>query len=522
MPTKAAQTLSVLLFLIGSGAAAAQSDDAPLSAIDWLSDSVATPAALPLPGAETPATPSAGDISDNALPAAVSTLPLDAEPVKPIGLVSAEEAGLPADLWGASPAADISRRLMAEPLEMLPEMSALLEAVLLARLDPPVDAASDTSLFLARIDRLLQRGLLDEAAALLALAPQTDPEVFRRTFDVALLTGTEDAACRTMRETPEISPTYPARIFCLARGGDWQAAALTLETAKALGILTEDEDHLLARFLDPELFEGVAPPRAPQRPTPLTYRLFEAIGEPQATEGLPIAFARADLRETSGWRARLLAAERLAVAGAYPGADLFRLYREQRPAASGGVWDRAAAVQALDRALAEGTHAEVAAALSPVWRAMQEMKLERLFAEEYGPRLPPGTLPPETQALAFRIGLMTPDFAAVATDHNPATPEERFLVAIARGLPATPPTTAPLLLAVRDGMTFDGVPPRYAEFVEQDRPGEGLLLAINEFSDGAFGDFPKVTEALAYLRHLGLETQARRAALELLVLERRG
>ena len=26
---------------------------------------------------------------------------------------------------------------------------------------------------------------------------------------------------RSLRERPQISPTYPARIFCLARGGDW-------------------------------------------------------------------------------------------------------------------------------------------------------------------------------------------------------------------------------------------------------------------------------------------------------------
>ena len=37
-----------------------------------------------------------------------------------------------------------------------------------------------------------------------------------------------------MRALPQISPTYAARIFCLARGGDWQAAALTL-LAEVLG-----------------------------------------------------------------------------------------------------------------------------------------------------------------------------------------------------------------------------------------------------------------------------------------------
>jgi hypothetical protein len=517
MPIRGAQTLSLVLTILAPVAAAAQTD-APLSAIDWLSDSVATPAALPAPAV--PAQPGGGTAA-SALPADVATLPLDAPMPDAIGLLGPEEAGLPDDLWGASPAADIARRLLAEPLDMLPEMRALLHVILLVRLDPPIDASQDTSLFLARIDRLLQMGHLGEAAALLDRAPLNDPEIFRRIFDVALLTGTEDAACHTMRGTPEISPTYPARIFCLARGGDWQAAALTLETAKALDILTEDEDHLLARFLDPELFEGVDPPRPPQRPSPLTHRLFEAIGEPQATSALPIAFAHADLRDTSGWRARLLAGERLAATGAIDGDDIFALYRERRPAASGGVWDRAASIQALDRALADGTRDDVAAALGPVWDAMQAMQLERPFAEEYAPRINVGSLPAEMRGLAFRIGLLTPDFERIATDHPPANPDERFLAAIARGTPAATPT-APLLLAVRDGLRETGVPDRYRIFVDEDRRGEGLLQAINDFSDGAFGDFTKVTDALVYLRHLGLDTAARRAALELLVLERRG
>jgi hypothetical protein len=517
MPIKVACTFSLVLTILATGAAAAQTD-APLSAIDWLSDSVAMDPALPAPPLPAPG----GETASSALPSPVATLPLDAPLPDAIGLLSAQEAGLPADLWGASPAADIARRLRDEPLETLPEMGALLHRILLARLDPPVDASQDTSLFLARIDRLLQLGHLSEAAALLDRAAKADPEIFRRTFDVALLTGAEDAACRSMRLTPEISPTYPARIFCLARGGDWQAAALTLETAKALDILSEDEDHLLARFLDPELFEGIDPPRPPQRPSPLTYRLFEAIGEPQATSALPIAFAHADLRDTSGWRARLLAAERLAATGAIQGDELFALYRERRPAASGGVWDRAAAIQRFDLALAGGNEAEIAEALVPAWEAMQEMQLERPFAEAYARRINTGALPPGMRGLAFRIGLLTSDFEAVAEEHPPATPEERFLSAIARGTPLSAASTAPLTLAVRDGLQRTTLPDRYRRFVEEDRRGEGLLLAVNDFSDGAFGDYVKVTEALIYLRQLGLETTARRAALELLVLERRG
>ena len=63
-----------------------------------------------------------------------------------------------------------------------------------------------------------------------------EPEPFRRWFDIALLIGREDRACDIMLETPQIAPTFPARIFCLARSGDWNAAALSLRTGETLGL----------------------------------------------------------------------------------------------------------------------------------------------------------------------------------------------------------------------------------------------------------------------------------------------
>jgi len=54
------------------------------------------------------------------------------------------------------------------------------------------------------------------------------------------------------------------------------------------------------------------------------------------------------------------------------------------------------------------------------------------------------------------------------------------------------------------------------------RMGEALLGAIDGITDGVRGDLTDVSDALALLRHLGLESAARRIALELMLLERRG
>jgi hypothetical protein len=245
------------------------------------------------------------------------------------GLLPVSVTGLPKDLWGPTAAADLGRLIRAERADMVPALQALLQRVLLAELEPPFDSDRRGVLFLARIDKLLDYGALDQAAALIERAgPTASPEIFRRAFDVALLLGTEDAACRTLHATPSLSPTYPARIFCLARNGDWETAALTLGTARALGFVTEAEDALLSRFLDPVLFEGEPLPPLGPRMTPLTFRILEAIGEAQPTGPLPRAFAQSDLRSTAGWKAQIEAAERLVRTGAIDAEQLAALYRE--------------------------------------------------------------------------------------------------------------------------------------------------------------------------------------------------
>jgi hypothetical protein len=201
----------------------------------------------------------------------------------------------------------------------LPALQALLNTVLLAEALPPADSGQEGRLLMARVDKLLAVGALEQAQALLeATLPARTPELFRRNFDVALLTGHEDRACSALAAAPDLAPTLPTRVFCMARAGDWAAAALTLRTAQALGHITETEDQLLIRFLDAEAYEDDPAPPPPKPVSPLIWQLYDAIGEPLPTATLPLAFAHADLSERAGWKAQTEAAERLARAGAVP------------------------------------------------------------------------------------------------------------------------------------------------------------------------------------------------------------
>jgi hypothetical protein len=56
----------------------------------------------------------------------------------------------------------------------------------------------------------------------------------------------------------------------------------------------------------------------------------------------------------------------------------------------------------------------------------------------------------------------------------------------------------------------------------QNKTGEAILRAISRIADGSSGDLRGVTAGLALLRKAGLETVARSAALQLMLLTRAG
>jgi hypothetical protein len=494
--------------------AAALKGEEPLSAIDWLSRSVTTPGRAPAESTPTP--PVAGLPID-----AVEVVPLDALLRDAAGVRSPQEAGLPSDLWGTSRAGDLAALIGAERLEVVPALRSVFEAMLTAALDPPVGAGHGEAFLLARIDKLLAMGALAPAEALIAAAGEPSAELFRRRFDIALLLGTEDAACEALRATPGIAPTYPALIFCLVRGGDWDAAALTLDTGRALGAIGDEDDALLRRFLDPELAENTETLAPPERPTPLSLRIFEAIGEPIPTSGLPIAFAHADLRQTAGWKARIEAAERLARAGAIGAEVLHALYDERRAAASGGVWDRVRMVQRLAAALEAGDVPAVAAMLPDAWATFQAAELELPLALRFAGPANALPLTGPSRAVALRMAHL----AGIAPGFAPETGEEAFLAGLAAGDIGglTPPDSMGRAIAPAFGPDPAALmPQRLRVLLEEGRRGEVALHALDRIADGATGDRRGVTEGLAALRVLGLDRAARRAALELLLLDRRG
>lgn len=524
--------LSVALGLLAAGPLLAQetaaptsattsaTTSAPMSAIDWLSQSVETPApaAMPLTGALRIEPP----VSGTGASPSVTVTPLDRDNPDAVGLLPPEVTGLPASLWSASDEATLTALMTAERVETLPALQDLLRTLTLAEADPPLDSTPEGRLFRARVDKLLDLGAIDPAQSLIEAAGPDTPELFRRWFDIALLSGTEDSACAVLRAKPDVAPTYAARIFCLARGGDWQAAALILNTGRALGDISDEDDRLLSRFLDPDLYEGEPPLPPPTRVSPLIFRLREAIGEGLPTATLPRAFANADLRDTTGWKGQLEAAERLARNGAISENVLQALYTARTPAASGGVWDRVRAFQALDTAVTHDDPGAVAAALPEAWAGMQAIRCEVPFARLYAQSLRALPLTGDAASLAFRISLLSPDYETAAQAWTPKTGQETLWRAIATGnVSALAPRTDPIEAAVVAAFAGAAPPAELAAEVRQGKLGEAILRALALFDDGLTGDPAEITDALALFRQVGLEDQARQAALQALILDRR-
>lgn len=470
-----------LLIALGLALMAAQQ---PLSASDWLSGSVQGPpreVSAWRPGDRPPAGRSSLRVDPVATSGAVGAVQvsrLDQADPDQTGTQSPRRAGLPVDLWAGSDAAVLAQAVLSTPAR-LTAMQHLLKRLLTAQLAAPGDSQGPGgTLFLARADRLLDMGALDEAQALLVAAGPADPEIFRRMFDIALLEGDETRACRIMNGTPGIAPSFAARIFCLAQTGDWAAAAVSLHGAETLGLIDERQAVLLTHFLDDAFVDGHDALEPADRMTPLEFRIHEAVGQPLPTLTLPVAFAQSDLRLNSGFKARLEAAERLARNGAPSPAALRQIYGEQRPAASGGVWERAGVMRTLEAALAGGDLSQA---------------LPRAFDE-------------------FRRAGMTDLLAGmVATDLPVAIPDAQAarvgdLLRAWAGLP-----DAPLPQAHPDMQAPVPVPPAAQK-------GEALLAAMADIDAALEGDLARAGRGIAMLRALGLAQDADRARVQIALL----
>jgi hypothetical protein len=510
------QAKFLIAALILPGFATAQQ---PLSAIDWLNNPVPVISRIvPQESDLGPEPP----VTNSAVVPDITVTPLEEAGRDAVGLLPASVTGLPPSLWQASRSRDLVAALERQDVLGLPAMQSLLYTLLLAEAEAPGDAGPGHQMLKARVAKMVELGAVEPALAMIERAGPEIPQLFPLWFDLTLLSGTEESACNVLNKSPYLTTHTASRIFCAARGGDWNAAALMLDTARALKLMTPVEDHLVSLFIDPELIENGIEIAPPAKVSPLVFRLFEAAGTPLPTASLPRAFAMADLRDTSGWKAELEAAERLSRTGALSENRLMDVYTDRHPAASGGIWDRVEALQRFDTAMQAGDPGAVAKTLPAAWAAMQATHLEVPFARFYASGLARLPLSGDAHALAFTVGMLSPDYERIAGRMMQVNAEERFLAALARGEPQSAVTRDPLARSISRAFADSSVPGVLKPLLDESKLGEAVLKAMALFSSGVEGNFADIENALRGFRALGLEDTARRAGLQLMLLNQGG
>ena len=179
--------LGVCVVLALSLPTAAGAEKKPLSAIDWLSQSVKTPMPKGSVAPKAPAGPVSAAVKNgtqanlppvanepkvttDALPDQVATTVLGGTSLDAVGLLPPQVTGFPHDLWGIGQSAEIATEIAKAGQGDVPALQSMLMTLLLAEADAPADSAGAGDLLIARVDKLLTMGALDQAQALITAA----------------------------------------------------------------------------------------------------------------------------------------------------------------------------------------------------------------------------------------------------------------------------------------------------------------------------------------------------------------
>lgn len=459
--------------------------DAPISAIDWLSQ----PGLAPL--TEEPLV--VGDPKRGAELTEIDVVELDAPVEKTYGLIPSKISGIPQNFWTDLDPRMLRQILNAAPLSELPAADDLMLRALLA------ETLGAETILNTRVQALIERGATHAAYSLLGQTQIQSQESFGLFAETALLTGNIDRMCRQLNLSRHLSDNEALKVYCQARAGSWSTAELNYFTLNTLGAFTPTLSALLAADLDPELADDLSLPNVePNQLTALEFQLRAGTGQSVPTRDLPLKFAPSDLSPSSDWKTQMEAAERLGAVGSLPAAQLLEKYKSGQPSASGGVWDRANAVQTLDSTLADPI-IDPSDALLAFWKIMRGQGLAAPLAHAWSPLLLKFNASSDGDDILFQMQVLS---RSNAFDFEPT------MVRLQRINPHILSENFDRLMA-----EFDQDVPAILPF-----RSANVLRAIGLITDGLEGNEQAVIEAVALFRAMGLTPLAQQLAMEFMIL----
>lgn len=318
----------------------------PRSSIDWLAEKINDP-----PVFYTKPSLNFNNFNDD-----IEKLNLPSISKNSIGVFPSIKIGLDSDVWKNSNEIDISQLLKKIDISDSYYLNRLLKRILLIEADPPIivngKEYSGTFFLRARILKLIQIGALDDAEALLLDAnPSTDPKLIDLWSKVSFLTFRFDNFCNSVLKNYYFFIDPAHKIICLARSGDWNAAALSLATYSSINEIESDYEKLLINYLDHEAELEITNKDICSIDKPILVYLcdFSNVGVQKLR--IDAKYLYNNLSRSKSIRSRIIASEELVKSGALNPNILFSTYNVKQPSASGGVWARAKLVQDLENIL---------------------------------------------------------------------------------------------------------------------------------------------------------------------------
>ena len=489
--------------------------EAPLSAIDWLNKHRSTIDR----SHETEFFKSEPPITADAEAPSVAVSKLRETRLDAVGLLPAQVTGFPVNIWHESASSELVRLLRNIDVSPNPAIQSLLFRLLLAEGHAPFDSDDSYKFLQARIQKLVQYGAVEPALALLERAAPLPAQLVPILFDLSMFSEAMLPACEQVLDLGSAYARDAERIFCTARTGDWMTAHLMLEATTALDVLEHRQKNLLARFLDAyEYQETIEELPPPLKPTALDFRLYEAIGEPLATTGLPLAFAINDLTGDHGWKAQIEAAERLKNSGALADNRFLGIFTERSASASGGIWDKVSLIQRFEQAIHHKDQILAGQVLDDVFTNPNFRDLIAPTSRLFSNNLLALDLSTKDRNMALRLALLSNEFETVAALIKPKTPQDTLLKAVALNDFSNLTTSGVLDSVIAKAFRTGRVPFAVSNLMEQHKLGEAILTALIQFEKGSMGDLQDLMDSLSTLHFLGLDETARRATLYLLIV----
>ncbi len=486
-------------FFIASGLAA----QTPLSAIDWLSKKNSAVKRSWLVEKNLAA--------ENSDSIKVSTL--NSNDYQAVGLLPIYVTGIPTTIWRNSRFDDLEYSFKTMPTFSYSPIQELVYSLLLAEARPPLNEPARYAFLEARLNKLLYYGAVDPAIALIERASPVPDRMIPLLFDISLLSSNNYPACDPIFQNTKNKNLQAELIYCHARKGDWLTAHLILKTEEVLGDLTKLEVSLLDRYLEVDFdvdINSLLPP--PEQITPLEFRLYEAIGDPFPAEYLPVKYSQSDLSGENGWRAQVIAAERLFSNGAIPENQILGIYTNNNPGGSGGMWERVKVISDLDSAIQNKQNIEKY--FLAAWKVFKKTNQLTVFAKLFGLRIFEKNLSPKSKKIAADLLLLTNNFRL--TKNYWKQSDIRF--GLTTGDFTHVKVSSEIEKIILDVFTDVNIPFLVEQKLNQGKLGEVILNALLQFETGIDGNLKDFSESLSTLNLIGLNTTARRAALTHLVL----